>query len=113
MDPPKPKKKVLPSLTCDQVDYLIASVDNQRDKAIISLLADSGMRISELASVKAKDLDWDSRTILIWGKGGKQRRAPFTGRTAELLPELGVNGANSDGNIGGGGAGRFRTCWPN
>jgi len=90
VDPPKPKKKVLPSLTIDQVQYLIECADNLRDKAIISLLADSGMRLSELSSVKAQDLDWDNHTILIWGKGGKQRRAPFTERTAKLLSEFGV-----------------------
>ena len=88
VDPPKPKKKVLPSLTIDQVQYLIECADNLRDKSIISLLADSGMRLSELSNVKAKDLDWDNHTILIWGKGGKQRRAPFTERTAGLLSEF-------------------------
>ena len=91
VDPPKPKKKVLPSLTIDQVQYLIECADNLRDKTIISLLADSGMRVSELSSIKAQDLDWDNHTILIWGKGGKQRRAPFTERTAGLLYEFGVN----------------------
>jgi len=87
VDPPKPKKMVLPSLTNEQVDYLIDCVDNPRDKAIISLFADSGMRVSELASVRAQDINWDDNTVLIWGKGGKQRRAPFTKRTAELLAE--------------------------
>jgi len=90
VDPPKPKKKILPSLTLDQVKCLIEYADNPRDKAIISMLADSGMRVSELAGVKAKDIDWDTRTILIWGKGGKQRRAPFTERTTRLLAEFGV-----------------------
>lgn len=90
VDPPKPKKQVLPSLTTNQVQYLIECADNLRDKAIISLLADSGMRLNELSNVKAQDLDWDNQTILIWGKGGKQRRAPFTGRTANLLCEFGV-----------------------
>jgi site-specific recombinase XerD len=90
VDPPKPKKKVLPSLTMNQVQILIEHADNLRDKAIVSLLADSGMRLSELSTVKAQDLDWDNHTVLIWGKGGKQRRAPFTERTANLLAEFGV-----------------------
>ncbi len=37
---------------------------------------------------------------MIWGKGGKQRKAPFTKRTTELLREVTVN-ANAHGNIWG------------
>ena len=55
-----------------------------RDKAIISLFADSGMRLSELAQIKAGDIDWEDYTITIWGKGNKQRRAPFIERSARL-----------------------------
>ena len=36
VDPPKPEKKVLPSLTTDQVDYLIECADELRHKAIIA-----------------------------------------------------------------------------
>ena len=75
----------MPSITEQQVDMLISSVDNVRDKCIISLLADSGMRLRELAGVKASDIDSESYTIAIWGKGNKQRRAPFTETTGGLL----------------------------
>jgi len=36
------RKVILPSLTGEQVQYLIIQADNIRDKSIISLLADSG-----------------------------------------------------------------------
>ena len=45
------------------------------------------MRLSELTNVKVTDIDWDSYTITIWGKGNKQRKAPFTERTAKLVTE--------------------------
>ncbi len=45
----------LPSLTEEQVNCLIAQANSLRDKAIISLLADSGMRLGEVANIKAKD----------------------------------------------------------
>ncbi|MFC1846462.1 tyrosine-type recombinase/integrase [Chloroflexota bacterium] len=48
-----------------QVDYLITVADNTRDKCIISLFADSGMRLSELANIQASDIDWDNSTITI------------------------------------------------
>ena len=61
--------------------------ENTRDKAIISLFADSGMRLNELLNIKESHIDWESQTVIIWGKGGKQRKAPFTKRTARLLSE--------------------------
>ena len=44
VDAPKIKKVILPSLTPAQVEYLIAKASYVRDKAIISLFADSGIR---------------------------------------------------------------------
>jgi len=35
------------------------------------------MRLSELASIQASGINWDSYTITIIGKGNKQRKAPF------------------------------------
>ncbi len=85
VDAPKVERQILPSLTKQQVSYLIDYVDELRDKAIISLFADSGMRLSELANIRLSSIDWEDYTITIWGKGNKQRKAPFTERTAELL----------------------------
>jgi integrase len=85
VDPPKVEKKILPSLTTEQVDTLISIAANLRDKCIISMLTDSGMRLNELANIKAKDIDWESCTVTIWGKGNKQRKAPFSKKTAILL----------------------------
>ena len=76
---------ILPSLTSEEVEYLIASAENVRDKAIISLFADSGIRLNELIHIKECDIDLDSMTVTVWGKGGKQRKAPFTKRSAKLL----------------------------
>ena len=66
---------------------LLSKIENPRDKAIVSLFADSGMRLNELANIKPSDIDWTNQTITIWGKGNKQRRAPFTDRTGQLLKE--------------------------
>ncbi|MCH5271836.1 MAG: tyrosine-type recombinase/integrase [Lachnospiraceae bacterium] len=45
-----------------------------RDAAVIELLFATGMRISELCSLKAIDINLYDRTILIYGKGAKERR---------------------------------------
>ena len=95
VDPPKMTKVILPSLTPEQVDYLVASAESVRDKAIISLFADSGIRLNELLSIREYDIYLENMTVTVWGKGGKQRKAPFTKRTTELLKQvLRVNKVN-------------------
>lgn len=44
-----------------------------RNIAVIELLFATGMRISELCSLKPSDIDLQSKTILIYGKGAKER----------------------------------------
>lgn len=44
-----------------------------RDIAVIELLFATGMRISELCSLKLSDIDMQSHNILIYGKGAKER----------------------------------------
>ncbi len=46
---------------------------NIRDIAVIELLFATGMRISELCSLKANDIDLTNNTVLIYGKGSKER----------------------------------------
>jgi len=74
---PRVPKLILPSLTRKQVELLIAKADNTRDKAIIALLTESGLRLSELANIKESDIDWQIRTIRFTGKGNKAGYAPF------------------------------------
>lgn len=45
-----------------------------RDAAVIELLFATGMRISELCTLKKNDVNLLDRTILIYGKGSKERR---------------------------------------
>lgn len=48
-----------------------------RDIALIELLFSTGMRISEACYLKYEQFDFYGRSILIWGKGGKERIVPF------------------------------------
>jgi integrase/recombinase XerC len=96
VDPPIPTKRILPSLTIQQVQYLIDSAGNLRDKCIITLLADSGMRLNEITNVKTENIDRTNHTITVWGKGNKQRRAPFTEKTATILSEWLSNNGHSN-----------------
>lgn len=98
---PKKIKAVLnpvPSLSAEQLESLLNAVDKRenelasmpvsprrtlrqnnclRDKAIIALLAGTGIRVSEAAGINVSDIDWERRTILIHGKGSKDRTVYF------------------------------------
>ncbi|GAA1943070.1 site-specific tyrosine recombinase XerD [Amycolatopsis minnesotensis] len=52
-----------------------------RDRALLELLYSSGARISEAVGLDLDDIDADERTVLLDGKGGKQRLVPI-GRPA-------------------------------
>ena len=45
-----------------------------RDAAVVELLFATGIRVSELCSLKANDVNLYDRTVLIYGKGAKERR---------------------------------------
>jgi site-specific recombinase XerD len=87
VEAPKVEKKILPSLTTEQVDYLIEQATCVRDKAIISLFADSGLRLSELANINTHNIDWQERLIKVRCKGNKEGLAVFGQRTESLLKQ--------------------------
>jgi site-specific recombinase XerD len=105
VDPPKVEKKILPAFTPEQVNHLIGQAECVRDKAIISLFADSGLRLSELASIDPRNIDWEQRLIKVWCKGNREGLAVFGSKTEELLREwlshYNPNGTIWDLNRGG------------
>jgi len=90
----------MPSINEEQLEQLLTRVINHRDACIIRVFFDSGMRLSELLNIQRGDISWDTLTITIIGKGNKQRRAPFTEKTAKLL-QLYLADNHSVGNIWG------------
>ena len=96
VDAPKVEKKILPSLASEQVDFIIKQADTIRDKAIISLFADSGLRLSELANINVNNIDWDSQLIRVKCKGDKEALAPFGNKTSILLKEWLSNYQDND-----------------
>jgi integrase/recombinase XerD len=75
VSPPKIQKKLLAAVTKEQLDVLLAHCDCERDKALISFLWHSGVRVSEAARVRAKDFNWDEGTVIVLGKGNRYRKA--------------------------------------
>jgi integrase/recombinase XerC len=59
-----------------------------RNIAILELLYATGMRVSEVAKLNISDIDFDERTIVILGKGNKERLLPFSNVCKKALLEL-------------------------
>lgn len=57
-------------------------------KIMLGLLAATGIRIGELLSLKWEDIDFDSSTLSIMGKGSKGRLVPTTKESLHLLAKI-------------------------
>ncbi|KZF12119.1 site-specific tyrosine recombinase XerD, partial [Rhodococcus sp. EPR-157] len=87
--PPTPGRRLPKSLPLDQVIAILDSATTEgddaprglRDKALLELLYSTGARISEAVGLDVDDIDTESRSVLLRGKGDKQRLVPV-GRPA-------------------------------
>ncbi len=50
---------------------------NIRDLAMIEVLYASGIRVSEICGLNIRDIDWERNTLLVLGKGDKERVVPI------------------------------------
>jgi integrase/recombinase XerD len=86
VDGPKRPKALPKALTVSEVERLLAAPDpttpsGRRDRAILEFLYATGARVAEAVSLDQADLDPESGTAVLTGKGGKQRIVPV-GRAA-------------------------------
>ncbi len=88
---PKLEKKIPRILSEKQVNYLIdESYLDKSDHGIrlslmLELLYSTGLRVSELVELKLSSIGDNFQSLLIRGKGGKQRYMPITEKTKIIL----------------------------
>ena len=71
---PRVPKKIIEPLSDDELRRLLANAGT-RDQAILLLLLDTGLRVSEAAGIRFRDLRQDG-SIKVMGKGAKERLVP-------------------------------------
>ena len=76
----KKEKKVIETLTDEEVEIIRCACRNERDLAIVDLLSSSGMRVSELCNLNKKDVNFETGEIKVFGKGSKERICFMSGR---------------------------------
>jgi len=92
---PRVDKKLPVYLSVDEIFHLLDRVKNSelpslrplRDKTILELIYATGMRCSELVNVQCKNLDLENKTILIVGKGNKERIVLFNDKAKQRIIE--------------------------
>ncbi len=99
--PPAPGRRLPKSLTIDEVLSLLegAGGDNPadgpltlRNRAMLELLYSTGARISEAVGLDVDDIDTHARSVLLRGKGGKQRLVPVGRPAVQALDAYLVRG---------------------
>jgi len=79
---PKLDKPLPKFLTLIEMDKLFEIINTNtmlglRNRVVVELFYATGMRISELVSIKMKQLDLDNQIVRVLGKGKKERIVPF------------------------------------
>ncbi len=95
---PKIAKRLPKTLNVDEINQLLnvknsktgksniaGQVISDRDNAMMELMYACGLRLSELSGLNQQHIDWQQQTIIVTGKGQKQRRIPFGKKANEAI----------------------------
>jgi len=90
LEPPVAQAKPVPVLSDDDLARILKACAgkefrDRRDEAVIRVLLDSGIRVSELCGLTVEAVDLDREMALVTGKGNKVRPVYFGARTARAL----------------------------
>jgi site-specific recombinase XerD len=90
MTPPKVPEAPPPVLTDDELRALLKAADGntfeqRRDLALLRVLIDSGARVSEIANLTIADVDLNTGTITVVGKGRRVRVLPLGAKSVRAL----------------------------
>ncbi|MBL7124627.1 MAG: tyrosine-type recombinase/integrase [Dehalococcoidales bacterium] len=87
MKAPKTPRKIIKPFSQQDIENLLLLCSGDRfldirNKAIVLLFLDTGIRLKELSDIQLKDVDFDRETIKVMGKGAKERIVRF-GKTTQ------------------------------
>lgn len=98
---PKQERKQRVFLRVDEYMRLLnAAAGNSRDYAILQLFLQTGIRVAELVGLQLSDIDLDTGSMLINGKGSKQRTVYLEKKATQALRAyLADRPANADQHV--------------
>jgi integrase/recombinase XerD len=91
---PKVKKNAPKTLSRVELERLLAAPGQQtspkalRDRALLELLSSTGMRVTEVVTLRLEDVDWEQGVVICRGKGDRHRRIPLGAGSGPLRDYL-------------------------
>jgi integrase/recombinase XerD len=91
--PPRPATRLPKALPLSDVEAILETAGaagttlSSRDRALLEVLYGTGSRISEAVGLDVDDLDLEDSTVLLRGKGGKQRIVPLGSYARQSLAD--------------------------
>lgn len=82
---PKLDSPILPAFTAEDVQALLDACTNSRDRAIVLVLLDSGVRARELLDMNRGDVDATTGAILVHGKNRKDRQVYIGAKARQAM----------------------------
>jgi len=87
---PKQAKRLPKAITVDQVERLLSAPDDRdllgaRDRAILETLYSTGIRVSEVVGINRADVNDQGESIIIRGKGRRERVVPLGTHALQAL----------------------------
>ena len=73
------------ALNMEEVELLREACRSEREKAMFELMVSAGIRAEEVSTAKITDVNWEERTLIVIGKGNKERKVIFSTRTKMFL----------------------------
>ena len=74
-------------LTAEQLEQLRDGCQTYKEKAIVEFLVSTGCRLGEMVGIQLEQVDWQNRSVVVLGKGNKERTVYFSVRAKLMLQE--------------------------
>jgi integrase/recombinase XerD len=75
---PKMPKRIPRALSEEEIEYLRDACRTPLEHTLVELAYSTGCRIGELHRMNRGDVDWHNQSIVVMGKGAKEREVYFT-----------------------------------
>ena len=87
LEPIKSEKKIKKPFSDEELEKLRRACIQERDFALIEFLYSTGVRASELVTLNRDDIDLNSKNVIVYGKGSKEREVYLTATACLHLKE--------------------------
>ncbi len=74
----KVEKVIKKPFSAEEMEALRMNCKNLRDRALVEFLYSTGVRVSELAALNVGDIEMGKQSLIVYGKGSKERRTYLT-----------------------------------